>query len=119
MWEQEKKQGETQTEAMPLQIRGLTKQYPGFCLDHAELTVKPGEIMGLVGENGAGKSTLMKAMLDLIRKDDGEVLFWEKPLAEDAAAVKNQIGIVLDEMNFYQTLYADDVGMICSGIYQN
>ena len=119
MWEQEKKQEEAQTEVMPLQIRGLTKQYPGFCLDHAELTVKPGEIMGLVGENGAGKSTLMKAMLDLIRKDGGEVLFWGQPLADDAVSVKNRIGIVLDEMNFYQTLCADDVGRICAGIYQN
>lgn len=113
------KQEEKECWAIPLQIRGLTKQYPGFCLDHADLCVKPGEIMGLVGENGAGKSTLMKAMLDLIRKDAGEVLFWGKPLERDAAGIKNRIGMVLDESNFYQTMNAKDVGRICAGIYRD
>ena len=115
--EQEKEQGKAQAEAMPLQIRGLTKHYPGFSLKQADLCVRPGEIMGLVGENGAGKSTLMKAMLDLIRKDGGEVRFWGKRLADEPAAIKNRIGVVLDEINFYQSIHAEDVSRICRRIY--
>ena len=40
-----------------LEIRDLTKHYAGFSLDHLNLTLPWGCIMGLVGENGAGKST--------------------------------------------------------------
>ena len=42
-----------------LEIRNLTKSYPGFTLDHLNLTLPCGCILGLIGENGAGKSTLM------------------------------------------------------------
>ncbi len=40
-----------------LEIRNLTKSYPGFTLDNINLTLPIGCIMGLIGENGAGKST--------------------------------------------------------------
>ena len=43
-----------------LEIRDLTKHYTGFSLNHLNLTLPWGCIMGLVGENGAGKSTTIK-----------------------------------------------------------
>ena len=45
-----------------LEIRDLTKHYTGFSLNHLNLTLPWGCIMGLVGENGAGKSTLMNVL---------------------------------------------------------
>jgi len=54
-----------------LQITNLTKEYPGFKLDHVSFTLPRGTIMGLIGENGAGKSTTINAVLDLIKRDDG------------------------------------------------
>ena len=42
-----------------LQAENLTKQYPGFLLDHVSFTLPKGSIMGLIGENGAGKSTTL------------------------------------------------------------
>ena len=50
-----------------LEIRKLTKSYPGFTLDNINLTLPSGCIMGLIGENGAGKSTMIKLILDMIR----------------------------------------------------
>ena len=52
-----------------LQTENLTKQYPGFLLDHVSFTLPKGSIMGLIWENGAGKSTTIKAILDLIHTD--------------------------------------------------
>ena len=59
-----------------LQITDLTKEYPGFKLDHVSFTLPQGTIMGLIGENGAGKSTTINAILDLIKRDEGSVTFW-------------------------------------------
>ena len=55
-----------------LEIRGLGKRYGSLtALDAVELTVGPGELVGLVGANGAGKSTLMKIACGLVRPSTG------------------------------------------------
>ena len=102
-----------------LKIENLTKQYKGFRLDNVSLRIKPGEIVGLVGENGAGKSTLMKAVLGLIRSNEGEVLFWGQPLIQNPITLKNRIGVMLDESGFYQTMNAQEAGKICAGVYKD
>lgn len=61
-----------------LEIKDLTKSFSGFTLDHLNLTLPSGCIMGLVGENGAGKSTTMKLILDMVRKDGGSVSIFGK-----------------------------------------
>lgn len=102
-----------------MRIENLAKRYKGFCLDNVSLRIKPGEIVGLVGENGAGKSTLMKAALGLIRSDAGEVLFWGQPLQQSSVEIKNKIGVMLDESGFYQTMNAQEAGKICAGVYKD
>ena len=54
-----------------LEIRNLTKSYPGFTLDNINLTLPSGCIMGLIGENGAGKSTLMSVLFGLYQPEKG------------------------------------------------
>ena len=56
-----------------LEIKGLTKHFSGFSLDHLDLTLPSGCILGLIGENGAGKSTTIKLILDILHKDGGTV----------------------------------------------
>ncbi len=87
-----------------LQVDKLTKQYPGFKLDHVSFSVPKGTIMGLIGENGAGKSTTIHAILDLINKDDGVVTFWGQELSSNPQNIKEDIGVVFDGINFYETL---------------
>ena len=63
-----------------LAISGMTKRYPGFTLEKATLTVRQGEMMGLIGRNGAGKSTLLKCALGFTHPDAGDARFFGLPL---------------------------------------
>lgn len=57
-----------------LQMQNITKRFPGvLALDHAQLSVKKGEVHSLMGENGAGKSTLIKILGGIYHGDEGEI----------------------------------------------
>lgn len=100
-----------------LQVDNLSKQYAGFRLDNVSFSVPKGTIMGLIGENGAGKSTTINAVLDLIKKDDGRITFWGQELAS-SKRLKEDIGVVFDDINFYHTLTPARVGKISAAAYK-
>lgn len=100
-----------------LQVQNLTKQYPGFLLDHISFSVPAGTIVGLIGENGAGKSTTIRAILDLLHTDDGTITLWGQTLRSNARALKEQIGVVFDELHFYEGLTSRQVGKISAAAY--
>lgn len=57
-----------------LTLRDITKNFPGVkALDHAQLTLRKGEIHALMGENGAGKSTIIKCLTGVYERDAGEI----------------------------------------------
>ena len=101
-----------------IEVKGLTKKYQLFKLDDVSFTVPGGTIVGLIGENGAGKSTTLKCILNLIRRDGGEITLLEKDNVKDERLVKEDVGVVLDETGFHDTLTADMVGNVLSRIYQ-
>ena len=100
-----------------LQIENLTRQYPGFLLDHISFSIPKGSIMVLIGENGAGKSTTIKAALNLIKRDEGKVTFWGQDLSL-SEGLKEDIGVVFDGINFYETLTPAKVGNISGAAYK-
>ncbi len=100
-----------------LKVENICKEYSGFKLDNVSFTIPKGTIMGLVGENGAGKSTTINIILDIIKKDSGTVTFWGKELSSDKS-IKEDIGVVFDEINFHETLTPEKVGKICAGAYK-
>ena len=100
-----------------LEVKDLTKRYDGFTLDHVSFQVPGGCIMGLIGENGAGKSTTIKAVLDLIHRDAGTVTFWGQELSA-SSDLKEDIGVVFDGINFYETLTPAQVGRILGAAYR-
>ncbi|MET1065400.1 MAG: ATP-binding cassette domain-containing protein, partial [Arthrobacter sp.] len=58
-----------------LEVRGLTKSFFGIpVLEDAHLSLRRGQVHGLMGENGAGKSTLMKVLAGVYQPDAGTVL---------------------------------------------
>ena len=101
-----------------LEIRDLTKHYTGFSLNHLNLTLPWGCIMGLVGENGAGKSTTIKLILNTISRDGGTVTILGRDNRENLCLSKEEIGVVLDEGCFPETLTAPQVGHVMAATYR-
>lgn len=61
-------------EKIILTMRDIDKSFPGVrALDHAELTLREGEVHALMGENGAGKSTIIKCLTGVYERDAGEI----------------------------------------------
>ena len=101
-----------------IEIRGLCKSYGDFALDHIDLTLPGGTIMGLIGENGAGKTTTIKCILTLVRRDGGEITLMGHDNLREERLAKEDIGVVLDECFFHDTLRPRDVGRILAPMFR-
>jgi len=77
-----------------LEIRNLRKTYKGFALKDVSFDLPQGTIMGLVGPNGAGKTTIIKSILNIVRRDAGEILIYGQDNRSEEKAVKTRIGFV-------------------------
>ena len=97
-----------------LEIHNLHKQRRDFTLHIDELTLPGGCIMGLIGENGAGKSTTIQLILGSLRRDGGTISVLG---SEDVALVKQDLGVVLDEVGFPDYLTADKIGKVMADIF--
>ena len=102
-----------------LEIKGLNKSFSGFSLENLNLTLPSGCIMGLIGENGAGKSTTIKLILDMIRKDSGSITVLGKDNGKNIELLKEDIGVVMDEVGIPECLTAKQVGKIMKHTFRN
>ena len=102
-----------------LEIKNLTKAYPGFTLDNLNLTLPSGCIMGLIGENGAGKSTTIKLILDMIHKDSGSITILGKDNTDSIELTKEDIGVVMDEVGIPECLTVKQVGNVMQHTFRN
>ena len=85
-----------------LSIRGMSKSFGrNRVLDHINLDVKRGTVMGLMGENGAGKSTMMKCLFGTYQKDEGKIYLNGKEISFSGPkdALENGIAMVHQELN--------------------
>ncbi|RUW43146.1 ATP-binding cassette domain-containing protein, partial [Mesorhizobium sp. M8A.F.Ca.ET.021.01.1.1] len=80
-----------------IEMRGITKSFGAVKANEAvDLSVAPGEILGLLGENGAGKTTLMNVLFGAYAPDAGEILIQGRParITSSADALAAGIGMV-------------------------
>ena len=90
-----------------LKISNVTKIYPGCVAnDDVSLEFNSGKIYALLGENGAGKSTLVKILSGVIIPDEGKIYLNENNLKLNSPldAKKNDIGMVFQHFNLFETL---------------
>ena len=102
-----------------IEITNLCKSYGDFTLDHLNLTLPGGCIMGLVGENGAGKSTTIRLMMQMIQKDEGTITLLSRNIDDMDALTKEDIGVVMDEVGFPLCLKTKEIGKIMQMTFHN
>lgn len=102
-----------------LEIKSLSKKYKDFELKDINLELPKGTIMGLIGENGAGKTTTIKSILDIIKNYQGEIKIFGLDNRKDDEKIKEDIGVVLDDMFFPEILVPNDINSILKNVYKN
>ena len=95
----------------------ITKSFDDFTvLSDVSLTVKKGEIYGLIGYNGVGKTTLLKIMCGIYRPDSGRALINGQPVYENPA-VKQQCFFMTEEASFFLQSSLNRMRKFYSGYY--
>ena len=102
-----------------IEVNNLTKKYDGFTLDNVSFKVPKGSIMGFIGQNGAGKSTTINAILNIVKKDEGEIKLFGLDNIKNETEVKENLAAVFDELPFNEDLNAKILSKVMSDIYKN
>ncbi len=100
-----------------IEITNLKKCYDGFTLDNISFNVPKGSIMGFIGQNGAGKSTTLKALLNIIKVNDGNIKIFGLDHIEHEYEIKEHIAAVFDEIPFHEDFKARQLNIIFKGLY--
>jgi len=100
-----------------LELRGVTKQYPGFSLRDMSFVLPRGYVCGLIGPNGAGKTTIVKMVLGLIRPEGGELRVCGDDPVTAERTVKDRIGFVHEAPAYYDHLRVEALASIVRRFY--
>lgn len=101
-----------------IEIKDLTKKYDGFTLDKVSFNVPKGSIMGFIGQNGAGKTTTINAILNIVKKDEGEIKLLGLDHEKDEYDAKKQIAAVFDELPFDDRLNAITIDKVLREVFE-
>jgi len=89
-----------------IEINDLTKQFGDkTAVSHLNMQIKPGEVMGLIGQNGAGKTTTFRMILNFISADQGKITWQDGPITQE---IKQKIGFLPEERGLYQKMTVED-----------
>jgi ABC-2 type transport system ATP-binding protein len=84
-----------------LELRGVAKRYRGFAIKDVSFSIPRGFVCGLIGPNGAGKTTIIKLIMNLVRREAGEIRVLGLDNRRDEVAVRSRIGFVYDTPGFW------------------
>lgn len=91
---------------MTLKIDKVRKSFGDkIAVDNLNMVVKPGEVMGLIGQNGAGKTTTFRMILNFISADQGKITWQDGPITQQ---IKQKIGFLPEERGLYQKMTVED-----------
>ncbi len=102
-----------------IEIKNLTKKYDGFCLDSISFSLPKGSIMGFIGQNGSGKTTTIKSILNIIKRDSGDIKLLGLDNIADEYEIKENLAAVFDEIPFHDSFNAIKLNKMFRGLYRN
>jgi ABC-2 type transport system ATP-binding protein len=90
-----------------LSIKNLSKSFgKRKAVDNLSFDIREGEIFGFLGPNGAGKSTAIRAMLSLIKPDEGDIKIFNKSIKKIKNSALQKVGALVERPDFYEYLSA-------------
>ena len=101
-----------------INLLNVTKQYPKFTLSDISMDLPAGYIMGLIGPNGAGKTTLIKLILNMIKRNSGEISVFGLDVLQSEHTIKEQIGVVFDSHYFVETWTLREISSVMKLFYE-
>ncbi|MCG4578806.1 ABC transporter ATP-binding protein [Clostridium cochlearium] len=108
-----------------LEVINLKKEFTdwsnykeSFCLNNISFSVPKGYIMGFIGPNGSGKSTTIKLIMNLLKKDEGEIKIFGKDNVKFEKEIKEKIGFVYDENYYYENFTMKEIKKIIAPFYK-
>lgn len=102
-----------------IEVEGLCKCYDGFAIENLDLSIPQGGIMGFIGANGAGKTTTIYSILNIIPVDAGRIRIFGKDYKKDEQEIKQDIGVVFDEMGYHEIMTPLQISRMMKFIYHN
>ena len=85
-----------------IKLEGVTRTYGNFkAVDDVSITIKSGEIVGLLGHNGAGKTTIMKMITGFLEPTAGTITVNGKDIGRDRQAIQKEIGYLPENCPVY------------------
>lgn len=103
-----------------IELRGLKKAFgPVGVLTGLDMTVEQGQVYGFLGRNGAGKSTTLRILVGILEKGSGTVELFGQPMLNQNTTLRQKIGYVAQEQNFYGWMTPTTLGAFVRGFYPN
>jgi ABC-2 type transport system ATP-binding protein len=104
--------------SMIVKVNNLVKRYKELiALEHFNMEVEEGEILGLLGPNGCGKTTAINCILSLLSFDKGKIEIFGKEMTPNSYDIKKQIGVVPQEVSLFENLTVkENIDYFC-GLY--
>lgn len=100
-----------------LEVKGLNKDLFTFEIEDVSFDLKYGYIMGFIGPNGSGKTTTIKLIMNLLKKDHGEIKIFGKDHVKFEKEIKDRIGFVYDGSYFYENLSMRNMKEVIAPFY--
>jgi ABC-2 type transport system ATP-binding protein len=102
-----------------LDVRDLRKSYSDFHLNSVSFSLPTGYIMGFVGQNGAGKTTTIRCILNMAKRESGEITIFGADNIADEMEIKQELGTVFDEIFFVASWRVREVEKALCGFYRD
>jgi ABC-2 type transport system ATP-binding protein len=101
-----------------ISVSGLSKSFGAtVAVDHVDMEVKPGEIVGLVGVNGAGKTTLLRMLSGILQPDEGSIDIAGSPMNSDGIEARGKLAFVPDTPMLFEQLTVHEHMLFIARLY--
>jgi len=102
-----------------LEVNNLNKAFKDFSIDSISFNLPAGAIMGFVGQNGAGKTTTIRLILNMLKRDGGEIKVFGLDNINNEIEIKQNLGVLFDDLFFIESWKIKDIEDAIKGFYRS